>query len=174
MPLSGSLRPFGLRDIKITPISGGSQIDLPAAMTLSFKETTISGEMRGDDTTVALVAFSDKVEWEIEAGGISMEAYAIVTGRTIVASGTTPAQVNKLTAVAGDDYPYFKLYGQSIGDTGGDIHVLLPKCKVMEGIEGEFTDGEFFVTGIKGVAVSDGTKLYEIVQNETATAVPAT
>lgn len=174
MPLSGSLRPFGLRDIKITPISGGSQVDLPAAMTLSFKEVTTSGEMRGDDATVALVAFADRVEWELEAGGISLEAYAIMTGRTIVTSGTTPAQKNTLTAVAGEDYPYFKLYGQSIGDEGGDIHVLLPKCKIMEGIEGEFTDAEFYVTTCTGIAISDGTKLYEIVQNETQTAVPAT
>lgn len=174
MPLSGSLRPFGLRDIKLVPIPAGTQVDLPAAMTLSFKEVTVSGEMRGDDTTVALVAFADKVEWELEAGGISLEAYAVMTGRTLTLAGTTPNQTNTLTAVAGDDYPYFKLYGQSVGDEGGDIHVLLPKCKVMDGLEGEFKDGEFYITNTKGIAVSDGTKLYDIIQNETKDDLPTT
>lgn len=174
MALAGSLRPFGIRDIKLTPLPTGSQVDLPAAMTLTFKEAMVGGELRGDDTTVATVAFTDKVEWELEAGGISLEALKVMTGRAITLTGTTPSQVNTVLARGGDAYPYFKIYGQSLGDAGDDIHVLIYKAKIMDGIEGEFVDGEFFVTKCSGIAVDDGSKLYEIIQHETKTAVPAT
>jgi hypothetical protein len=174
MPLSGSLRPFGLRDIKLAPLPSGTPVDLPAAQTLSFSEVLTSGEMRGDDSTIAVVALTDKVEWELEAGGISMEAWALMSGRTLAAAGTTPEQTNTITANAGDVYPYFKIYGKSVGDEAGDIHVLIYKAKLTGAIEGEFADAEFFVTKCSGIAVSNGTKIYDIVQNETSEALPIT
>ena len=169
------MNPFGIRDIKITNIAGTTQVDLPNAQTLTFTERLTQGEMRGDDATQAVVAFTDALEWELESGGISLEAYALMTGRTIVLSGITPAQVNTLSANAGDVYPYFKIYGKSQGDEAGDIHVKINKAKLTGALEGEFKDGEFFVTKCSGIAVDPGTgALYEIVQNETSAALPAT
>lgn len=172
MALTSSVKPFGLRDIKIVPLPSGTPIDLPNAQTMTFKERLTSGEMRGDDATQAVVAITDALEWELEAGGISLEAFAAMTGRTLAATGTTPAQKNTLTANAGDTYPYFKVYGKSVADTGDDIHVLVYKAKLVDAIEGEFADGEFFVTKCSGIAVTNGTKIYELVHNETATTLP--
>lgn len=173
MPLTGTTRPFGLREITLVPLPSGTAVKLPAAQTLSFKEALTSGEMRGNDATVSVVAITDKVEWELEAGGISLEAIKVLTGRTITATGTTPNQKNTILARAGDTYPWFKIYGKSVGDDAGDIQVLIYKAKLTDGLEGEFKDGEFFIQGCSGIAVDDGTKLYEIVQNETAANVPA-
>jgi hypothetical protein len=169
MALIGTIRNFGLRDIKLTPIPAGTQVDLPAAMTLSFKEALVSGEMHGD-----VVAITDKVEWEIEAGGLSLEAVKVMTGRAIALTGATPNQKNVVLARAGDTMPYFKIYGKSVGDGIDDVHVLIYKAKLTEGLEGEWKDGEFYVQKCAGIAIDDGTKLYEIVQNETGTTVPAT
>ena len=174
MALTGTIRNFGLRDIKLTPLPSGTQVDLPAAMTLSFKEALISGEMHGDDVVQAVVAITDKVEWELEAGGLSLEAIKVMTGRTIALTGTSPNQKNVVLARAGDTMPYFKIYGKSVGDGADDVHVLIYKAKLTDGLEGEWKDGEFYVQKCSGIAVDDGTKLYEIVQNETATTVPAT
>jgi hypothetical protein len=41
----------------------------------------------------------------------------------------------------------------------------------VEALEGTFRDGEFWVTYCKGVAVSNGTVVYEFVQEETAAAL---
>ena len=72
--MSYGQRPFGLRDVKLVSIGGTpTQVDLPAARTLSFNERVKSGELSGDDKTIAVVAFSDAIEWEMEAGGISLE-----------------------------------------------------------------------------------------------------
>jgi 2',3'-cyclic-nucleotide 2'-phosphodiesterase (5'-nucleotidase family) len=174
MPLTSTTRPFGLREITVVPLPSGTAVKLPAAQTLSFSEALISGELRGDDATQAIAAYLDKVEWELESGGISFEALKVMTGRAITLTGTTPSQVNTVLAAAGSTYPYFKIYGKIINDDGSDIHVLLHKCKLTEGLEGEFADGEFYIQGCSGIAVSDGTKIYSLVHNETTTAVPTT
>lgn len=164
-------KPFGLNDVKLVPTTG-SAVDLPAARTLSFTERTVNGELRGDDSLVSVVAVSEAVEWELEAGGISLEAYALMTGRTVTAAGTTPSSTATLKGSAGKHFPYFKIYGKSVGDAStDDIHVKLFKCKVTE-LSGEFADGEFFVTACQGIAVDDGANgIFEFVQNETAAAL---
>ena len=174
MALTGTIRAFGLRDLKVVKLPGTTVVDLPYAMTMTFKERLTSGELRGDDATKAVVAITDAVEWELEAGAISLEAWAAMTGRTVALTGTTPSQVNTFTASAGDVYPYFKVYGKSVGDGADDVHVKIWKAKATGGIEGEFKDGEFWVTKASGVAVDDGSNgLYDIVQNETAASLPA-
>jgi len=174
MALTGTIRAFGLRDLKVAALPSGAVVDLPYALTLTFKERLTSGELRGDDATVAVVAITDAAEWEIEAGAISLEAWAAMTGRTVALTGTTPSQVNTYTAEAGDVYPYFKIYGKSVGDGIDDVHVKIWKAKATEGIEGEFKDGEFWMTKCAGIAVDDNTNgIYDVVQNETAADLPA-
>ena len=167
-------KPFGLRDLKVTNIGGTSQVDLPSSLTLTFKERLTQGEMRGDDATQSVVAITDAVEWSIEAGGISLEALAIMTGRTATAAGTTPNRTVTMSANAGDNMPYFKIYGKSVGDVStDDIHVKLNKCKLTSGIEGEFKDGSFFMTKCSGIAIDPGAgAIYDIVQNATAANLP--
>lgn len=167
-------KPFGLRDVKVTNIGGTTQVDLPAALTLTVKERLTSGELRGDDATVSVVGIADAVEWELEAGGISLEALAIMTGRTNTSAGTTPNRTLTMAANAGDTFPYFKIYGKSVGDNAtDDIHVKLNKCKLTSGVEGEFKDGEFFVSKCSGIAIDPGAgSIMDIVQNETAANLP--
>jgi len=166
-------KPFGLSDLKITNLAGTTQVDLPAAQMLTFKERIVSGELRGDDILQAVVAISEAAEWELEAGGISLEAWAVMTGHTQAETGTTPNAVNTYTITAGAYYPYFKVYGKMVGDDSvSDVHVLLKKCKLTTPIEGEFKDKEFWITKCGGVAITDGTDIAEIIQNETADDLP--
>lgn len=168
-------KPFGLRDVKLTNIAGDTQVDLPAARTLSFSERVKSGELSGDDQLVSVVSYSEAVEWSLEAGGISLEAYALITGRTATESGTTPNQVNTMAGSAGDCYPFFKVYGKAIGDgCTDDIHCKLFKVKVTS-IDGSFGDGDFWVTSCSGIGIDDGSNgIFEFVQHETAEDLPAT
>ena len=163
---------FGLRQIKLVSAAGATEL-LNAAQTMTFKERVKSGELSGNDHTLAVVAFSDALEWELEEGGISIEAYALMTGRTPAAAGTTPNQTLTLNADATTSFPYFKIYGKSVGDAGDDVHVKVYKAKIVGGIEGQFADGEFFVSKCSGVAIDDGSVgIFDIVHNETAAALP--
>ena len=171
----GTPRPFGIRDIKITTIDGVTQVDLPAAMKLSFKDMVTTGEMRGDDIVSELVSIRDGVEFSLESGGIPLAAWAIMTGSTVVTAGTTPSQTVTYQADAGQCFPYFKIYGKAIGpDCTGDIHVKISKAKLTDPLEGEFADGSFFVSKCSGKGLDDGSNgAYEIVENETAAVLPA-
>jgi len=167
-------KPFGIRDVKITDITGSTQVDLPSARVLSFREVGKSGALSGDDKTVALVSRADTIEWDLEAGGISLEAYALLTGRTASQSGTTPNRTNTLTGEATEQFPYVKIYGKAVGDGADDVHVKIWKAKVMGAIEGGLQDGEFLVTKCSGVGIDDGTNgVWDLVQNETAANLPS-
>jgi len=165
-------KPFGLHDVKVTNIGGTTQVDLPVAQKLTVKLNFKSGILSGDDLTKAVTSFPVDGDWELEAGGITPAALAILTGIAVTAAGTTPNQTNTQKFMAGSQMPYFKIYGQSLGDGIDDIHVKLYKCKITE-FDGEWSDGNFFVTKCKGKAVDDGTNgIWQVVQNETSATLP--
>lgn len=165
------LKVFGLREVKL--VGAASSVSLNAAQTLTFKERVKGGELSGNDKTLSVASASDAVEWELEEGGISMAAYALMTGRTATLAGTTPDQTVTLNADANTSFPYFKIYGRSIGDGTDNVHVKIYKAKLTSGMEGQFADGEFFVTKCSGIAIDDGSVgIYDIVHNETAAALP--
>ena len=173
MALTGTVYIRGLREMTVRAATG-APVKFPAAQTLSFKEVLTSGELRGNDGVVASISFTDKVEWSLENGGISLEALAVMTGRAIVLTGTGSSEVNTMSIKVGDAMPYFELRGRALSDDGGDLHAVMFKCKLSDGFEGEMKDGEFYIQNASGVALgrdSDG-KIADIVRNETATALP--
>lgn len=173
MPLADPGLPYGLRDIKLRPIDGagvvGASVDLPVARKLTFKETEESVELRGDDTVVAVHGNGAFVEWEIEAGGISLDAYAVMSGGTVTESGTGTTEVKEYTRLGSESRPYFQIEAKSVEDAGGDVHVIIYKTKADGSLEGEFGDGQFFITKCSGKGITDGDdNLYTITWNETA------
>ena len=173
--------PYGLRDVKLTAytdlagtVLAATSVDLPNARTLSFSDSEDFEELRGDDRVVATHGNGPAVEWELESGGLPYEAFKIMGGGTISESGTTPSQVKKIVKKATDQRPYFRIEGQAISDSGGDVHVILHRCKATGELAGEFSDGSFFLTSASGVALAvpsgdDADVIYEFVQNETIT-----
>jgi hypothetical protein len=175
--------PYGLRQVKLTAFTtaaatayAASSVALPNARTLSFSETEEFTELRGDDKLVAVHGQGAQVEWELEAGGLSLEAYAVMAGGAITETGTTPAQVKTYKKLVSDARPYFKAEGRAISDSGGDLHTVIYKAKANDSLEGEFSDGEFFLTSGSGVGIAstvtaDVDLIYSFVQNETAIAI---
>ena len=165
-------KPFGLRDIKVTNITGTVQADLPAAQQLSITPVMVNGELRGDDRLKAIVAIVDALEWALQNGGISLQALAIMTGQAATTTGSSPNEKTTLNLSAGDSMPYFKLYGKAIGDEGDDIHVKIYKAKCTS-LSGQFQDGQFWITSCSGKAVDDDVNgVVDFVQNETETTLP--
>lgn len=174
----GNTLPFGLRDVKLYAVDAvgvrsGAGVDLPVSRTFSFKETTSSEQLVGDDIIQGSHEYNPVVEWELEAGGYSLEAYAILAGGTVGSSGTTPAQVKTYTKKNTDARPYFEVEGQAISDSGGDMHAIVYRAKCDGDLDGKFENGNFALTKASGKAygrLSDG-KLYDFVQNETTTPI---
>lgn len=169
--------PYGLRDVKLQAYTAAgalsaTKVDLPNSQVFSFEEAEEFTDLRGDDRRVAVRGQGPSVDWSLEAGGISFAAYEVLTGGTITETGLTPNIVKTLSKKTTDTRPYFKVEGQAISDSGGDFHAVVYKCRATGNIGGELGDGEFFITSCEGEAVGDaGDKLYDLVQNETTTAI---
>lgn len=176
----GNTLPFGLRDVKVYALNATTGVrvvpgqDLPASRVFSFKETAESEQLDGDDAIQASHEYNPVVEWELEGGGISFEAYKILAGGTITSSGTTPAQVKTYSKKKSDARPYFEVEGQAISDSGGDMHCIVYRCKADGDLEGGFENGSFMLTKASGKGygqIGDNGELYNFIQNETAVAI---
>jgi len=182
MALDTSL-PYGLRDVKLTAYTdvngttlATTSVDLPVARTLSFSDSEDFEELRGDDKLVAQHGSGPAVEWDLESGGLPFEAFQIMAGGTIVTSGTGTTEKKVFSKKVTDQRPYFKVEGQAISDSGGDLHTILYRCKATGELSGEFSDGAFFLTSASGVSIApiggvNADKLYDFVQNATVTAI---
>lgn len=177
--MSGQL-PFGLRDVKVATLTAagakGTLVDLPNARTFSFEEAEDFEELRGDDKVVATRGLGASVDWELEAGGISLEALVVLNGGTLVTTGVTPNIKKTYTKKSTDQRPEFFVEGQALSESGGDFHVVLYRCKATDGISGELADGSFFLTSGSGTALpsknaTTADAIYDFVQNETTAAI---
>ena len=177
--------PYGIRDVKITPytdalgtILGGTSVDLPYAQTLSFSETEEFEELRGDDKLVTTHGQGAQVDLSLESGGISLAAWAVLSGGSLVEEGVAPNRRVRLRKRSSDVRPYWKAEGQSISDSGGDLHVVIYRCRINGDLSGDFADGQFFVTNASGLGLPlvDDTNdlLYDFIQNEQRAAISLT
>lgn len=184
-PLASTALPYGIRDCKITPytdsagsVLGDTSIDLPNMQTFSFSETEEFQELRGDDRVVTTRGQGAQVEWSLEAGGVNLRVWAILTGGTVSESGTTPNRKVTVRKRSSDNRPFFRLEGQAISDSGGDVHAIVYRCRSNSNIEGSFGDGEFFITSASGVGLplldENFDLLYDFVQNEVKEAIAST
>lgn len=183
MPLDTHALPFGLRDVKLTGFTTQAAtayevvtVDLPVARTFSFSDSEEFEELQGDDTTVASRGAGPTLEWELESGGLPFTAFKMMSGGTVEESGVTPAQKKVYSKKTTDSRPYFKVEGQAISDSGGDVHGVVYKAKADGSLEGEFSNGAFFLLSASGkgygsTVAADLEKLYDFVQNETAVAI---
>ena len=181
MALTETPLPYGLRDIKLTPytdalgtVLAATSVDLPVARTLSFTDTEDFEQLRGDDRVWAEHGNGALVEWELESGGLPFEAFKVMAGGTITEEGVEPASKKIFSKKVTDQRPYFRIEGQVISDSGGDVHCIIYRAKATGELSGEFADGAFFLTSASGngYAVPSGAdvdKLYDFVQNETVT-----
>lgn len=185
MAITREALPYGLRDVKVGLLDPVTQlplalVDLPNGQTFSFTDSEEFAELRGDDKVIAKRGKGAVVEWELESGGISLEAYAIMAGGTVTVSGTGTNTKKSYKKYATTSRPDFWVEGQAMSESGGDYHAVVPRCKADDSLEGSLEDGEFWVssasgTGMPSLAPVTDTKhhelLYELVHNEQATAI---
>lgn len=177
-PLPVATYPFGLRDVKLFgfldqqgTVLADEGIDLPAAQTFSFADSEDYTDLRGDDELLATHGNGAQVNWTLEAGGISLQAWALLTGGTIIETGVAPNRKITLRKCSDDTRPYFQVRGLVMSDNGGDNVGIVYRAKCNGDISGQFGDGAFFVTSADGVGLPlPGTKLlYDIEQHESKT-----
>lgn len=151
--------PYGLRDVKLTPINSdgsyGTMVDLPNSRTFSFAEAEEFSELRGDDQLVAIRGNGPEVNWSLEGGGISLEAWAVMAGGAVTEDGIAPNITRTFAKTGTTERPHFRVDGRAISDSGGDFLVTVYRCRATDDLEGEMQDGEFWLSGAGGRALPD-------------------
>lgn len=179
MALATSALPFGLRQVKLTPINDAGTlvtadaVMLPASRTFSFSEVEDFEELEGDDRIVASHGSGPTVDWELEGGGISLDVWKILAGGTDATTGVAPATIRTFTKKTSESRPYFQVEGRAISDNGGDFKVVVYRCKADGDLEASMENGSFLLTSASGKGYGDEAteKLYEFIHSETAAAL---
>lgn len=190
MPLGNSI-PYGLRDVKLIQYTtlaadtfGSVLTDLPVSRTFSFNDTEEYNDLRGDDALQTSHGQGAQVEWELESGGISFAAHAILAGGTVTETGISPNQVKRFRKLSTDQRPFFVAVGQAISDNGGDFKAYVWRCRATGNVEGELSDGEFLIPSVSGIGfpalvtgLVGGQQIngaaYDFVQSETIANIAA-
>lgn len=177
--------PYGVRDVKLTQYAdavgttlGGTSVDLPYTQHLNFTETEEFADLRGDDKTITIRGKGATVKWDLEAGGIQTDCWAVFTGGSLVATGLTPNRIIEIQKKGAQSRPYFRIDGKIISDSGGDVLVRIYRCRVNGDITANFSDGTFTTSQISGIGLpmldDANDLLYSIFRRETTANVTLT
>lgn len=167
----GGETPFGLNDLNV--FNASANADIPRATVCEVTLRFQTGELRGDDQLVDVASRVEGADWHIAAAGLDLDAFEIMFGYTMASTGSTPNQIDTTTVTAGKCMPWFELGGKALGpDCTDDLHIQLQKCKIMSMGSLKLENGQFLVTDISGIAISDGSSVLKLIQHETAAALP--
>ena len=163
-------KPFGLKEIALVSMDDATTVVLPAALELGFEEMIVSGEFYGNDDLQGVVSQPLGIKGTFKQGGFPMEAIALMTGHTYAPTGVTPNEIATLDADS-TSYPYFQIFGKSLGDEGDDVHIHIFKAKLTSALKGSFKRAEFFMLDSEITGVKVNGAAYEVAAHETAVAL---
>lgn len=183
-PVTDAL-PYGVRDAKLTQYAdtGGTvlsstSVDVPVMQHLNFTEAEEFTELRGDDRLITTRGKGSQVNGDIESGGLPIQVWAVITGGSVVSTGTTPNRIIELQKRATTQRPFFRVDGKIISDSGGDILVRIYRCRANGDIQANFQDGDFQTSQIAfvGMPLLDDANdlIYSIFRRETSTDISLT
>lgn len=167
-------RTRGLKDLKVAPYPTGQAVDVGAAIEATVEDRLDYAELKGDDAIQEIASAVEAATLRLSAGGITPEAIAVITGRAVTESGTTPNRSKTIRTTA-DRFPYFRLFGQALGPNADDAHIIVYRCKLTKGAAISMKNGEFLMTEAEGICVPDPATgaIYDFIQHETAVALPS-
>lgn len=179
-------KPYGLFRNWITPytdadgsILGPTSYRMPISRTLSIVETEETDTLDGDDkAAVAVQGKGATVDGSLEAGGLDLMTFSIITGGQLIESGVSPNLKRTLRKKGSDQRPYWRVDGQSRSNGGGDIVGRVFRCKANGKIQFDMKYGAFMIPSVdfKGTPLpgDDDDYLYEFEYNQGGTTLGST
>lgn len=139
MPLSRITKVFAVTDCKMYPLltdpAGGTAtygpgIDVPGIKTVRITGTVATKSLRGDNQLLDSDTVLQDVSASITHAKLSLDVGRILTGGTVVDTGTTPSQISTLDVLGSSRPGLFKLSAVSASADviGGNVSFDLHKC----------------------------------------------
>ena len=185
MALSHVTKLYAVEDAKISPLTAdpsggtatyGAAIDVPGIKSIGLGPDITSVQLRGDNRELDSDSTLQAMEVTFEHAKLSLDALEVLMGGTTTDAAVTPDQTATFSRVATDAFSYFKLEAKTPtnggDDVGGDVHIVLYKCKVTD-ISFGFAEEDYQTVSVTARAVyrAADEKLFDIVQNESAVAI---
>jgi hypothetical protein len=162
-------QPFGIKNTQVAATGSSVWIDVPLVRKLTATPRIINAENRGDDSVGSVHSHLEAYDLSMEYGVLSPEVAAITLGIDAAETGTTPNRVTTTEEEAGTVFPYFQLRGVSVAEDGGSTWQVFPKCKIKSIGEIAQSQDTFAVSNVTATAVTDGTRIRQLIQYETYT-----
>ena len=172
---------LGLNDMMISELTADTGaaltydtgVDIPGVTKLSLNPSYVEKELRGDEALLDTYQRLDAIEFSFEHVKVSLDVLEIITGGSLAASGNTPNQLQTLSITNAHLAKYFKLQGKVVYSdlSGGDMMLVLYKCKGQFKIE--FQTEEYAVISCSGKAIgtTNNNKIFDLVFRETTAAL---
>lgn len=167
---------FGLEDVKIATYNAtddyATAVDIPSVQLMGTVMQMVSAQLEGDDKITDSHSQVIGGQVRIRFGSVSMAALEVLLGIASTPSG--PNLQDHIKISAGTDMPYFGICGKmSATQGGGDLHVFLPKVKIMEDVtlaQAEY--GNYLIPEVACQAVDDDTYgVINLIEHSTDTAI---
>jgi hypothetical protein len=182
------MTPFNVDDLKISKLlsdpDGGTTtynapLDVPGIQSINFEPDFLEKELMGDAQVLDTYTKLRYITGQVKHGRISLEVLALLTGGTLSSSGSSPNTQKKLVLNQANLPGYFKMEGvvEYLGgdDNDGDYHTVFLKTKISKfSIEHQGEDYATVSFDWKAIPRRSDGNLLELVENETAVAIPDT
>lgn len=152
-------------------------IDVPKIGELTAEIQLKTATLEGDAEVSHVYSKATHVTGSIRFRSLPLDAFQVMTGASLTASGTTPNQIQTLSLGNGAKGSYFKIVGRSAEAEGLDatatgLKVTIWKAKltgaVRYSLTGEYVNMESSYTAVR---TNSDKKLMDIVTEETQTTI---
>jgi hypothetical protein len=182
--LNHTTKVFAVQDCKIAAMTAdttgaptyNSVIDVPGiqkvGMTFDMTNVTLSGDNVLLESDSILVG----VKLTFDHAKLNFDVLQILIGGTVADTGATPNRQTSYVRAGTDVFSYFKLEAATptsgVDTIGGDLHLLVEKCKVT-GYNLGFAEEDYqiFSGAADGVFTASSNELFRLVMNETSSAI---
>lgn len=186
MPLSHTTKRFAVDDAKVAKVTAdpaagtttyATSVDVPGIKSVDLSLDITTKQLRGDNKLLDADSVFAQATGTFNYAKDSMDLHAVLLGATVTDTGTTPAQVAKLSLLGANRPGLFKFEARTpasgVDVIGGDNHLVLYKC-ILSGFGGfGFAEEDYEAFSVPFIAfarLSDD-KWIDDVLNETAVVI---
>lgn len=185
MALSHVTKVFATKDAKVSPLTAdpaggtttyGTAVDVPGIRSVSLGGDITTVELRGDQTLLDSDSVLNNITVSFEYAKLSLDVLDVMLGGGVADTGSGSTEVATWSVLGTDTlFPTFKFEAQvvSVDTPGGDLHIVLYKCKLSDFPEvgTELDDYQTFTAAATASPRLSDSKWMDLVANETAVAI---
>lgn len=182
--LNHTTKVFAVQDCKIaqmlTDDTGAPTYDVvhdvPGIQKVGMTFDLTNVQLKGDNVLMESDSILVGVKLTFDHAKLNFDVLKVLIGGTIADSGATTTRQTSFVRSGTDVFSYFKLEAATpvsgIDTVGGDLHLLIEKCKVT-GYNLGFAEEDYqtFSGAADGVFTASSNELFRLIMNETASAI---